>query len=220
MRKSGSKMPSKNVDGRVDEKSKNLTLRLPDEFHRQLAAQASRQGLTLNGLLVGIVNRHLLESGYAPGVIKSLSGRLFEINFEPIADTYDDYFCGRFDIFENHPLYNKRRAHYIIGVSRSLIGQADPYDVVKDIGLGLLNSYNRRGLEIDQIAWQRGPKDPSSPSPTMKDNWRYIGSSTTKNISEFLVSLARNHWKDELLVATGQSQDIRCNLRTETDLYQ
>ena len=213
-------MPSKDVDGITEDKSKNLTLRLPDEYHRQLVTQANRQGLTLNGLLVGIVNRHLLDSGYAPHVIKSLSGRLFEINVEPISSIHDHFFCSRFDIFESHPLYNKRRAHYIFGVSNSLIGQGNPYDAVKDIGLAMLNSYNRRGLEIDEIAWQTNPKDPISPSPSMVDNWRYVGTSTTKNISQFLVSLARNHWKDELLASMGQSQDIRCNLRTENDLYR
>lgn len=40
-----------------------------------------------------------------------------------------------------------------------------------------------------------------------------------KNLSEFLIALARNHWKDDPLVSTGQSQDIRCNLRNEADLY-
>lgn len=212
-------MPSKHEN--QEGKYKNLTLRLPDEYHRQLVGQAARRGLTLNALLVSLVHRHLLDSGYATDVIKSLSGRLFEINVEPIPDRYDDFFCCRFDIFENHSLYDKRRAHYIIGVSYSLVDQKiDPYDQVKDVGLALLNFYNRRGLEIDQLAWQVGPHDPPSPSPSMQDNWRYIGSSTTKNLGEFLIALARNHWKDDLLVSTGQSQDIRCNLRTEADLYR
>lgn len=202
-----------------EDKHKNLTLRLPDEYHRQLVGQAARRGLTLNALLVNLVHRHLLDSGYAPDVIKSLSGRLFEITVEPIPDRHEDFFCCRFDIFENHQLYNKRRAHYIIGVSDSLINQkVDPYDQVKDVGLALLNFFNRRGLEIDQLAWQISPKDPPSPSPSMEDNWRYIGSSTTKNLDEFLIALSRNHWKDELVASTGQSQDIRCNLRSENDL--
>lgn len=54
----------------------------------------------------------------------------------------------------------------------------------------------------------------------MKDNWRYIGPALTKNLAEFMLALGRNHWKDDLLVVTGQSQDIRCELRTEADLFQ
>lgn len=234
----------------MDDRSKNLTLRLPDEYHRQLVAQAARQGATLNGLLIAIINRHLLDSGYAPGVIKSFSGRLFEICVDPITDQVDEFFCSRFDVFESHPLYNKRRAHYIFGVAKSLIGPVDPYDVVKDVGLGMLNFYNRRGLEIDQLAWQTNHKEPAPPAilsnsgnskrfsssrssknsraaevansskSTVKDNWRYIGTSTTKNVAQFLVSLARDHWKDELLALTGQSQDIRYQLRQEDDLYR
>ncbi len=211
-------MPSKLKN--QESKYKNLTLRLPDEFHRQLVGQAERRGLTLNGLLVNLVHRHLLDSGYAPGVIKSLSGRLFEISVEPIPDDYENFYCCRFDIYENHPLYNKRRAQYIFGVSKMLIEQRiDPYDQVKDVGLALLNFFNRRGLEIDQLAWQVNPKDPPTPSPSMKDNWRYIGTSTSNNLVEFLIALSRNHWKDELVISTGQSQDIRCNRRTEADLY-
>ncbi len=213
-------MPSKAADEREDDKNKNLTLRLPEEYHRQLVSQAVRRGLTLNALLVGLVHRHLLESGYAPDVIKSLSGRLFEITITPLSDRYGDYFCCRFDVYENHPLYKKRRAHYLIGVSYSLAGkESDPYGLVKDVGLALLNFYNRRGLELDQLAWQSGPHDPPSPSPSLTDNWRYIGSSTTRNVGEFLIALGRNHWKDELLASTGQSQDIRCSLRTDADLY-
>ncbi len=212
-------MPSK-FDKENEKSYKNLTLRLPDEFHRQLIVQASRRGLTLNGFLVDIVYRHLLESGFAPDVIKSFSGRLFEIQIEDIPDENLGYFCSRFDVYECHPLYNKRRAHYIIGVDYDLVEKIDPYGVVKEVGLGLLNFYNRQGLEIDQLAWQTNPSDPPSPSPSMKDNWRYVGTSTTKNLSEFLIAIGRNHWKDELLVLMGQSQDIRCNLRTERDLYR
>jgi hypothetical protein len=209
-------MPPKNDD----DKQKNMTLRLPEEYHRQLVDQANRRGLTLNSLLSVIVHRHLLDSGYAPEAIKSLSGRLFEVNVESLADSYGDFFCSRFDIVENHPLYNKRRAHYLIGVSYSLIGNSDPAGIVKDVGLALLNFYNRKGLELDQLAWQKGRNDPPTPSPGMLDNWRYIGSTTTNDVAEFLLLLGKNHWTDDLLAVTGQSQDIRCNLRTEADLYR
>lgn len=217
LQKSGGIMPSKSGD----DKYKNLTLRLPDDYHRQLLIQSSRRGMTLNGFLLEIIHRHLLDSGFAPDVIKSLSGRLFEINIEPIPDENLGYFCSRFDVYEHHPLYNKRRAHYILGVSYELLLEdSAPYAMVKEIGLGLLNYYNRRAFEIDQLAWQLGPNDPPSPSPTILDNWRYIGPETTKNLSEFLIALARSHWKDELLVIKGVSQDIRCNLRSERDLYR
>ena len=200
---------------------KNLTLRLADEYHRQLIAQAARRGLTLNAHLSNIVERHLMDSGFAPDVLKSLSGRLFEIVVEPIRQTSTfDYFCSRFDVVEHHSLYEKRRAHYIFGVDSDLCGEKDPYGVVKDVGLALLNFYNRQGYELDQLAWQTTPKDPPTPSQTMKDNWRYIGPSVTNNVAVFMVALARNHWKDDRLAITGESQDIRCKLRSESDLYR
>ena len=209
-------MPSKE-----QKEHKNLTLRLPDEYHRQLTQQASRSALTLNAHITNIIHRHLLESGFAPDVIKSLSGRLFEIDAEPIPHQRSSgYFCSRFDINECHPLYTKRRAHYIFGLAHRLAGDTDPYGIVKDVGLALLNFYNRKGLEIDQIAWQVLATDPPSPHPTLKDNWRFIGTDITKSPEQFMIALARNHWTDDRLIATGQSQDIRCNLRTEEDLFR
>jgi hypothetical protein len=200
---------------------KNLTLRMPDEFHRQLSSQADRSGLTMNAHLINIVRGHLMDSGYFPNVIKSASGRLFEVDVTeiPQGNHSTRYFCSRFDINEYHPLYTKRRAHYIFGLANQLSFGDDPYGAVKDVGIALLNFYNRQMLEIDQLAWQQNATDPDSPSPTLNDNWRYIGSGTTKNVAEFLVAIKKNHWKDPQLVLTGKSQDLRHHLRSEEDLY-
>ena len=210
-------MPSKSDD----KGCKNLTLRLPDEYHRQLVAQAERSGLTLNGQLMNIVRRHLMDCGYYPDVIKSFSGRLFEVSVTEISRSKHSghYFCARFDVTEHHPLYSKRRARYIFSVASPIAYGEDPFGAVKDIGLGLLNFYNRQGLEIDQLAWQHDSGDPLPPEHAGEDNWRYIGTDTSKNAAEFLLALGRNHWKDQLLIITGQSQDIRYHSRSEDDLY-
>lgn len=198
---------------------KNLTLRLPDEYHDQLTRQANQRGLTLNAHLLNIVQRHLMESGFAPDVIKSFSGRLFEVHVEPIPRGFSDYFSCRFDVYEYHPLYTKMRAYYVFGVSSQLTGTSDPFGVVKDIGLALLNFYNRKGFEIDQLAWQSVAGEPM-PSNDMKDNWRYIGTDIAKDARQLMIALGRDHWRDDRLVLTGQAQDIRCNRRTEEDLYR
>jgi len=213
---SGGKMPSL-----TDKGHKNLTLRVPNEFHRQLVAQADRSGLTLNAHLSNILRGHLMNSGFYPDIVKSFSGRLFEINVEAVPQDKqtDSYFYSRFDVFEQHPLYNKRRAHYLIGIADELVFGGDPYGLVKDVGIALLNFYNRQGHEIDQLAWQKAGTDPESSHPTIKDNWRYIGADTTRDPAQFLIALGRNHWKDKQLIVTGQSQDIRWGLRTEDDLY-
>jgi len=200
---------------------KNLTLRLPDEYHRQLVVQAERTGLTLNAHLVNIVRGHLIDSGYYPDVIKSFSGRLFEISVTeiPRSEHEGSYYCSRFDVTEYHPLYNKRRAHYVFGIATQLAYGSDPYAIVKEVGIGLLNFYNRKALVIDQLAWQQRERDPSSPRLAILDSWRYIGADTARNVAEFLITLGQDRWKDDLLIVTGQSQDIRAGLRTEDDLY-
>lgn len=211
------------MTSREDKSNRNITLRLPDEFHRQLVSQSERSGLTLNAHISSIVRRHLMDSGYFPDVIKSLSGRLFEIGIHPIPrETHaGSFFCSRFDVNEYHPLFTKRRAHYVVGVSSELAYGEDPYGVVRDVGLGLLNFYNRQGFELDQLAWQQTHSTvPIAPSPSLSDNWRYIGPETTRDIGEFLIALGRSHWKDDLLVLTGQSQDIRYGRRSEQDLRE
>ncbi len=193
-----------------DKGHKNLTLRLPDEFHRQLQHQAQASGHTLNGHLVNIVRGHLMGSGYYPNVIKSLSGRLFEIGVVPIPHEHAGrLFCSQFVVSEYHPLYSGQRAEYLIGVDSQLAFGGDPFGIVNDVGIGLLNFYNRKGFEIDQLAWHKVPSEPDSPVSQWKDNWRYIGPETIRNVDEFLIALGRNHWKDRLLVATGQSQERR-----------
>lgn len=202
--------------------NKNLTLRLPEDIHRQLATQAERAGLALSAHLTNIIRRHLMETGYFPDVIKSLSGRLFEIGVNPIprGEHPGSYFCSRFDVTEIDPLFTNRRAYYVFGVSSDLSYVQDPYGVVRDVGLAFLNFYNRRGLELDQLAWHQNHSSiPAPPAPELTDNWRYIGPETTRNIDEFLVTLARNQWNDELLVLTGQSQHVRKEGANKEDLH-
>jgi hypothetical protein len=213
----GGKMPANS-----EEKGyKNLTLRLPDDYHRQLVAQADRSGLTLNGHLLNVVRRHLMDSGYYPYVIKSFSGRLFEVSVTEISRSKNPghYFSSRFDLTEHHPLYSKRRARYVFGIASPIVYGEDPFGAVKDIGLGLLNFFNRQGLEIDQLAWQNAIGDPLPPEHEGEDNWRYIGTGVCKSAAEFLLALGRNHWKDQLLIITGESQDIRYHRRSEDDLF-
>lgn len=193
-----------------DKAYKNLTFRLPDEFHRQLAQQAVNTGHTLNGLLINIVRGHLMDCGYYPSVIKSFSGRLFDVTVKPLPfEETTRYFCSKFTIEEYDPLFSKTKAEYFIGIDRHLASSGDPFGVVNDVGLGLLNFYNRQGLEIDQLAWQKVATEPNHPTSLWQDNWRFIGAGTTKNIDQFLIALARNHWKDQLLVITGEAQDKR-----------
>lgn len=157
-----------------------------------------------------------------PDSIKSPSSRLLEIQVEPTKQgNLGSYYSSRFDVVQYNPLYTKRRAHYIIGLNEDLIGkQQEPFSIVKDVGLGLLNLYNRQGFELDQIAWKTVSNQPRTPSPTMEDNWRYIGLDTTTDSERFLISLFKDEWKDDLVWKTGQSQDIRCNRRKEEDLYR
>lgn len=210
------------MEDKADRNYKNLTLRLADEYHSQLSRQAVRSGQTLNGHIGHIIKVHLMSCGYMPDSMKSLSGRLFEVPVEPIKQGHaGNYFCSRFDICEYHPLYTKRRAHYVIGIDEDILNRhAEPFDTVRDVGLALLNLYNRQGFELDQIAWKAIPSHPRSPSPTMRDNWRYIGEDTTTDPERFLVTLLKDDWRDELIEKTGQSQDIRCSLRKEEDLYR
>lgn len=182
---------------------KNLTLRLPSELHKQLVSQSEQSSLSLNAHLINIVTRHVMETGYYPNMIKSLSGRLFEIKITniPHSETPGSY-SSRFDLYEYNPLYYHWQSYYVISVADELIYGLHHYDVVEKVGKSLLNFYNRQGYEIDQLAWQQE-------DTTTSDNNRVINSKTTRHIDDLITALNRNQWKDGLLILMGKSQSQR-----------
>jgi len=194
-------------------KIKNLTLRLPENYHKQLQMQADRRGDSLHAMILFAIRRHLMDSGYAPDVIKSASGRLFEIGIEPLSRQLADiseYFASKFDVWETTPLDERRKAVYVFGVHRHLVDDApikDPYQFVRELGLAVLNFYNRQRVEIDQLAWTMDPKN---------DNRRMFNSNEFGRVPEsLLMDIAKDEWEDPKVSKTGQSQDVRYKLAKE-----
>jgi len=193
-------------------KTTNFTLRLPEEYRKRLQLQADKRGISVNAHVLRILEIHLMHSGFGPTSITSnSSGRLFEIRMELAVDSVEE---TTFAFFIDEPKYEKERAYYLIGVGRTALRDwnvKDKQTVAKEIGLSLLNFYNRLGLEIDRLKWAQFPEN---------DGRRILqASEVPETLEEFLAKLLDDSWKDAYVVQTESSQDIRRG-RVESALYK
>ena len=196
------------------QKTINFTLRLPEEYRKRLQMQADKKGISVNAHVLRILEIHLMHSGFGPPSITSTkSGRLFEIRAELVNDTVEE---TTWAFFVDEPKFEKERAFYMIGVGRTALRDwnvKDKATVVKDIGMSLLNSYNRQSLEIDRLKWNQF-------SGQDNDGRRILqASEVPESLEEFLAMLMNDSWKDSFLEETEKSQDIRRG-RLESTLYR
>lgn len=202
------------MNGKDKQKTTNFTLRLPEEYRKRLQMQADKKGISVNAHVLRILEIHLMHSGFGPPSITSVgSGRLFEIRAELVHDTVEE---TTWAFFVDEPKYEKERAYYMIGVGRTALRDwnvKDKTTVVKDIGMSLLNTYNRQGLEIDRLKWNQFPGQDN-------DGRRILqASEVPESLEEFLAMLLNDSWKDTLVEETEKSQDMRRG-RLESTLYR
>ncbi|MGD9683719.1 MAG: hypothetical protein AB7W16_21345 [Candidatus Obscuribacterales bacterium] len=194
-------------------KTKNISLRIPEEYRKQLQIQSESKGISFNSHLLRILEIHLMGSGFGPTSVTSASGRLFEMRSELYVNNVDE---TSWVFFVNEPKYEKERAYYVIGLGRTVLRDwqvTDKEIVAREVGLALLSFYNRLGLDADKLAWNQY-------SGTDEDNKRLIQvAEVPETLEEFLDSLMSGRWKDQFLQASEVSQDIRRG-RAESALYR
>jgi hypothetical protein len=193
-------------------KTTNFTLRLPEEYRKRLQLQADKKGISVNAHVLRVLEIHLMHSGFGPTSVTSISsGRLFEIRSELVVDNVEE---TTFAFFIDEPKYEKERAYYLIGVGRTALRDwnvKDKQTVAKEIGLSLLNFYNRVGLEVDRLKWSQFPDN---------DGKRILqASEVPETLEEFLDQLLSDTWKDGFVQQTEKSQDIRRG-RVESALFK
>ena len=199
---------------RDKQKTTNFTLRMPEEYRKRLQLQADKKGVSVNAHVLRILEIHLMNTGFGPtSIISTHSERLFEIRTELVHDGVED---TTWAFFINEPKYEKERAYYMIGVGRNTLRDwnvKDKVTVAKEVGLSLLNFYNRLGMEIDRLKWNQftGPDN---------DGRRIIQvSEVPETLEEFLAKLMDGTWKDIYIEESEKSQDIRRG-RLESALYK
>ena len=143
--------------GEDKQKTSNISIRLPDEYRKQLQLQADKKGQSFNAHILRVLEIHLMNSGFGPTSITSNSGRLFQIRCEPYIDNVDE---TSWAFFIDEPKYEKERAYFVIGIGRTILRDwqvKDKATVSKEVGLALLNFYNNQGMEIDKIIFNQYP---------------------------------------------------------------
>lgn len=194
-------------------KTKNISLRIPEEYRKQLQIQADNKGISFNAHLLRVLEIHLMSSGFGPTSLTSSTGRLFEIRCEPYANNVEE---TSWAFFIDEPKYEKERAYYVIGMGRTVLRDwqvTDKETVSKEVGLALLSYYNRQGMEVDKLIWNQY-------SGTDEDNKRLIQvAEVPDTLEEFFDALMNGKWTDSFLEQSSISQDIRRG-RSESALYR
>jgi len=202
----------------VEDEQISFTLRLPKSIRDQLMVQSESKGKSLNSYLQSLIESHLIESGFSSNHLVSLSGRSFEVVYQP------DDIKNRFDAVGFFALrelrFDKTRARYMIGLSEDLaedwnIKKESRVEAIKALGLALLAFYNR-SFEIDCLSW---------PNPSERSDFDGFRLLTANDIApigslpEFLDKLRTNQWVDRQITKKDHSQDIRRG-RKPSDLHR
>lgn len=199
--------------GREKVRTTNISLRIPEEYRKQLQLQSDKKGVSFNAHLLRVLEIHLMNSGFGPTSITSPSGRLFEIRSELYIDNVDE---TTWAYFTDEPKYEKERAYYVIGLGRTVFRDwqvTDKHTVSKEVGLALLNFYNRQGMEIDKLVWSQYPGPDN-------DNRRLLHvKEVPETLEQFLDILMSGTWNDTFVKQDDTSQDIRRG-RQESALYR
>jgi len=195
------------------QKTTNISLRIPEEYRKRLQLQADKKGVSFNAHLLRVLEIHLMNSGFGPTSLTSTSGRLFQIRCEPYLDNVEE---TTWAFFVDEPKFEKERAYYLIGIGRTILRDwqvKDKATVSREVGLALLNFYNRQGMEIDRLHWSQYPGPDN-------DNRRVLQvAEVPETLMEFLDLLMTDKWSDKFVEQSDRSQDIRRG-RPESALYR
>ena len=74
----------------MGEKTTNVSIRIPDDYRKQLQLQADKKSISFNAHVLRVLEIHLMSSGFGPTSIASPTGRLFQIRYEPYLDNVDE----------------------------------------------------------------------------------------------------------------------------------
>ncbi|MBU6451004.1 MAG: hypothetical protein KGS72_04445 [Cyanobacteria bacterium REEB67] len=194
-------------------KTSNISIRIPDDYRKRLQIQADKKGISFNAHVLRVLEIHLMSSGFGPTSVTSSSGRLFQIRFEPYLDNVDE---TTWAFFIDEPKFEKERAYYLIGIGRTVLRDwqvKDKSTVSKEVGLALLNFYNRQGMEIDRLNFTQYPGPDN-------DGRRVLQvAEVPETLEQFLDQLNEDKWKDKFAEQSDKSQDIRRG-RPESTLYR
>lgn len=195
------------------EKTTNISIRIPEEYRKRLQLQADKKALSFNAHVFRVLEIHLMSSGFGPTSITSASGRLFQIRCEPYLDNVDETTWAD---FIDEPKFEKERAYYFIGIGRTILRDwqvKDKATVSKEVGLALLNFYNRKGLEVDRLVWNQYPGPDN-------DGRRVLQvAEVPETLEQYLDLLMTDKWIDKYVDQDEKSQDIRRG-RPESALYR
>lgn len=181
------------------ESTVTYTLRLAKDLRLRLERSASHRGMSINQLILDLVDQHYQAAGFVPGKGIKSGGRNLEIR---IKDKHHPPGMPTCSFFVDDPSREREVACYTFGFSSQFMWQvhieeADQYKVIEEIGLALIHYYNRLGRNITKLEWDQFPTISNQRILQVQDaktkNGSYILS-----VESFLCALQEGLWDDRL----------------------
>lgn len=177
------------------------TLRLPEALKTRMEASADNRKISLNQLILDIIDQHYKAAGFAQGTSISTNGRNLEIRIKkiqahppgmPMCFFYLDDMARGMEV-----------ACYTFGFSSQFMWQLQidenhQYEAIAEIGMALLHFFSHQGLDITRLEWCQFPTMGTRRVLQMQDAKTRTGA-FIRTAEQFSSALQENLWLDRLM---------------------
>jgi hypothetical protein len=188
----------------MTEQNTTCTIRIPNSLKTRLDIRSQALQISLNQLIVDILNRRYTDVGFAADQIIQVSSRQLRINIDAMNHP-PGMPQRRFVLHDSGA--DREFASYVFGLSHQFmwqlnIEQSEQYEQLSELGMALLHYFNNLGRDISRLEWDQFPT---------QRNWRILQVQDAKtsdgrfisSVEDFLGVLKERKWIDRLERVNG-----------------
>jgi hypothetical protein len=180
--------------------SVTYTLRLPEALKTRMETSADNRKISLNQLILDIIDQHYKAAGLTQGTTISTNGRTLEIRVKQIQHPPGMPMCN---FYLDDAARGMEVACYTLGFSSQFMWQlqvveSQQYQAIAEIGMALLHFFNRQGLDITRLEWTQFPTIDTRRVLQMQDAKTRTGV-FIRTVEQFSSALQEDLWLDRLM---------------------
>ncbi len=174
------------------------TLRLTENLKSRLERSACNRNLSLNQLILEIIDRHYQAAGFAQGSTIMVHGRPLEIRVKHVTSHPPGMPMCFF--YLDDPSRERELACYSFGFSTQFMRQLNiientPYEAIAELGMALLHYYSRNGYDITRLEWCQLPTVTNRRILQVQDTKTTTGA-YIRSLEQFMTALLEGLWVD------------------------
>jgi hypothetical protein len=182
--------------------SVTYTLRLPEKLKGRLEATATNRGLSLNQLILEIIDQKYLAAGFSDRMTVQTRGRSLVVRVRELKNHPPGMPMCHF--FLDDPTRGMEVACYTFGFSEQFMRQlhikeGQQYESIADLGLALLHHFNKTGLDITRLEWCQFPTISDRRIFQVQDGKTRGTQVFITSIEQFIAALHEELWLDRYL---------------------